>query len=131
MVEDINRNIDMFTVQIPLARVIYKAAKLDSSATINSKPRYVKLLTSLPQNVFNIAVLNIIWAMVAAKRYDYDDPVIKELLMMVTDVTASLAPTPSLGFLGRHDHFPQHLCLNECDIQHNFKIDAGKDSNGK
>ena len=72
------------------------------------KARCVKLLKSfLPQNVFNIAVLNIIWAMVAAKRYDYDDPLIKELLMMVTDVTASLAPTPSLGFLGRHHHFPQ------------------------
>ena len=62
----------------------------------------------LPQNVFNIAVLNIIWAMVADKRYDYDDPLIKELMMMVTDVTSALAPTPSLGFLGRHHHFPQN-----------------------
>ena len=62
----------------------------------------------LPQNFFNIAVLNIIWAMVADKRYDYDDPLIKELMMMVTDVTSALAPTPSLGFLGRHHHFPQN-----------------------
>ena len=60
------------------------------------------------QNVFNIAVLNIIWAMVSDKRYDYDDPLIKELMMMVTDVTSALAPTPSLGFLGRHHHFPQN-----------------------
>ena len=57
--------------------------------------------------MFNVAVLNIIWAMVAAKRYEYDDPEIKELMMMVTDVTSALAPTPSLGFLGSHHHFPE------------------------
>ena len=86
---------------------------LDSSATIRIKAPICETTEILPhpQNVFNIAVLNIIWAMVAAKRYDYDDPLIKELMMMVTDVTASLAPTPSLGFLGRHDHFPPHQCL--------------------
>ena len=59
--------------------------------------------------MFNVAVLNIIWAMVAAKRYEYDDPEIKELMMMVTDVTASLAPKPSLGFLGRSNIFPYSI----------------------
>ena len=73
---------------------------------INAKLQLSYVKITFPQNVFNIAVLNIIWAMVAAKRYDYDDPLIKELMMMVTDVTASLAPTPSLGFLGRHHNFP-------------------------
>jgi hypothetical protein len=44
-------------------------------------------------------VLNIIWVMVAGERYNYTDPQMKEIIMMVTDVTASLAPKPSIGFV--------------------------------
>lgn len=37
--------------------------------------------------------------MVAGKRYNYTDPKVKEIMNMVTEVTASMAPRPSLGFL--------------------------------
>ena len=70
------------------------------------------------QNMFNIAVLNIIWVMVAGKRHSYDDPQMKEIMTMVTDVTASLGPKPSIGFIfpGLRDIFPSvDYMKDKCD----------------
>ena len=49
------------------------------------------------QSLFNIAVLNILWRIVAGERYDYRDPKLRELMKIVNDAVLNATPKFSMA----------------------------------
>lgn len=46
--------------------------------------------------MFNIVILNILWSLIASERFDYDDPKLKELVMLVNDLLSTAGPKPTM-----------------------------------
>ncbi len=50
------------------------------------------------KNFFNIAILNVLWRIVAGERFDYADPQLKKLVALVGDATA-VGMKPNIGLV--------------------------------
>lgn len=50
-------------------------------------------------NMFNIAVLNILWQIVAGQRFDYNDKALNELVTMMNEAILSAGIKPSLALI--------------------------------
>ena len=69
-------------------------------------------------NLFIIVVLNIIWKMVASRRFDYDDPERQKLQYIVTEVTQIAGPHNILGL------FPSMRLEHDCPIRPSRRMRA-------
>nr|APH81374.1 cytochrome P450 CYP3031A1 [Tigriopus kingsejongensis] len=50
-------------------------------------------------NMFNTAVLNILWQMIAGERFDYDDKDLKNIFELVTEAILAAGIKPSIAFI--------------------------------
>ena len=60
------------------------------------------------QNLLNIPILNVLWRIIAGHRFEYSDPELKQVLVMVGDIMSAMAPKPNLAWIfpSLREYFP-------------------------
>lgn len=60
------------------------------------------------QNLLNIPILNVLWRIIAGHRFEYSDPELRQVLVMVGDIMSAMAPKPNLAWIfpSLREYFP-------------------------
>ncbi len=66
------------------------------------------------QNFFNIGILNVLWRLVAGRRFEYGDPKLQELMRMTSDLITTSGLRPNITMLfpflaGIADPYKEHV----------------------
>ena len=58
--------------------------------------------------MLNIPILNVLWRIIAGHRFEYSDPELKHVLVMVGDIMSAMAPKPNLAWIfpSLREYFP-------------------------
>ncbi len=100
MEEWINEEVSLLVESLEEKNGMLLSIEVSSNILINSKAILVCLVSSLPplKIFFNVATLNVLWRIVAGRRFDYSDPKLKELQVLIREALGA-GIKPNIAFI--------------------------------